>query len=185
MILKNHFWMLWQLGVFGIDKKVLKNKKTAVHLVNAQQFIMSYYPRYRWYGTGFQVLYSKSSARNSAGISSRIFLATSSSRSASSLSIYINSSEVVSEANFTFSSKSAITISCCLRMIVRTSTLQSGCKVRLVSALKVKDSDISLYILSAFPRTSSITDLKSRSDNSSGSTCSPLPSSPTNLEALM
>src|SRR5699024_1152894 len=39
MILKNHFWMLWQLGVFGIDKKELKNKKTPVNLVNARQLI--------------------------------------------------------------------------------------------------------------------------------------------------
>src|SRR5699024_12776963 len=74
MILKNHFWMLWQLGVFGIDNKELKNKKTAVHLVNAQQFIMSYYPRLRWYVILFQFLYSKSSARNSSLLSSILFL---------------------------------------------------------------------------------------------------------------
>lgn len=44
------------------------------------------FPRYRWYGSVFQILYRKSSGRRETGISSKILLATDNSFSASLLS---------------------------------------------------------------------------------------------------
>src|SRR5699024_11305248 len=55
MILKNHFWMLWQLGVFGIDKKVLKNKKLLCIWLKDSRLLCLIFRDYDWIEVDFKV----------------------------------------------------------------------------------------------------------------------------------
>src|SRR5699024_5560249 len=75
-------------------QKIKKLQTNSKPLFKAIVFVRSFFilviysslPRYRSYGKRFQTLPSKCSSRKDAGVSLKIFLATSSSFSASSLS---------------------------------------------------------------------------------------------------